>query len=116
MHTVFERFFDLLVSSSLLQLSLLSTQVHNLIRLDPFALFPREVSLKVLSYLDAFSLGMAVQVSKDWKSLADDDLLWRGMCVQHIERKCTKCESSLPLSSFRSLSLLQPPSFLLAES
>jgi F-box/WD-40 domain protein MET30 len=67
--------------------------VHNLIRLDPFALFPREVSLKVLSYLDAFSLGMAVQVSRDWKTLADDDLLWRGMCVQHIERKCTKCES-----------------------
>ncbi|KAL7409209.1 quinon protein alcohol dehydrogenase-like superfamily [Mrakia frigida] len=87
------------------QLSLLSTQVHNLIRLDPFALFPREVSLKVLSYLDAFSLGMAVQVSKDWKTLADDDLLWRGMCVQHIERKCTKCGWGLPLLERRRLRL-----------
>lgn len=74
------------------QLSMLSDQVHDLIRLDPFSVLPREVSLKVLSYLDAFSLGMAAQVSKDWRSLADDDILWRGMCVQHIERKCLRCE------------------------
>ncbi|CDZ96894.1 Cdc4 and related F-box and WD-40 proteins [Phaffia rhodozyma] len=87
------------------QLSLLSTQVQDLIRLDPFDLFPREVSLKVLSYLDAFSLGKAVQVSKHWRSLADDDFLWRGMCAQHIERKCTKCGWGLPLLERRRLRL-----------
>jgi F-box/WD-40 domain protein MET30 len=85
------------------QLSLLSEQVHHLIRLDPFDILPREISLKVLSHLDAFSLGKAAQVSSNWKSLADDDLLWRGMCVQHIERKCTKCGWGLPLLERRRL-------------
>lgn len=43
------------------------------------------------------SLGRAAQVSKSWKALADDDLLWRTMCEQHIERKCEKCGWGLPL-------------------
>lgn len=29
--------------------------------------------------------------------MADDDLLWRTMCEQHIERKCEKCGWGLPL-------------------
>lgn len=79
------------------QLSLLSTELSLAIRIDPFSLFPREVSLKVLRYLDAMSLGRAAQVSRTWKVLADDDLLWRNMCEQHIERKCEKCGWGLPL-------------------
>lgn len=67
------------------------------IRIDPFSLFPREVSLKVLRYLDAMSLGRAAQVSRIWRGLSDDDLLWRNMCEQHIERKCEKCGWGLPL-------------------
>ena len=66
-------------------------------RLDPLAVLPREVSLKVFGYLDAISLGRAAQVSKSWKGMADDDLLWRTMCEQHIERKCEKCGWGLPL-------------------
>lgn len=62
-------------------------------------MFPREVSLKVLGHLDAITLGRAAQVSKLWRSLADDDLLWRNMCEQHIERKCEKCGWGLPLLS-----------------
>ena len=50
-----------------------------------------------MGYLDAISLGRAAQVSKSWKALADDDLLWRTMCEQHIERKCEKCGWGLPL-------------------
>ena len=38
------------------QLSLLSSELAMAIRIDPFSLFPREVSLRVLSYLDAISL------------------------------------------------------------
>lgn len=79
------------------QLSFLSSELAMAIRIDPFTLFPREVSLRVLSYLDAFSLGHAAQVSHLWKSLADNDLLWRNMCEQHIERKCEKCGWGLPL-------------------
>lgn len=85
------------------QLSHLSEALSQIIRVDPFTLFPREVCLRVLGYLDAISLGKAAQVSKLWKNLADDDLLWRRMCGQHIERKCTKCGWGLPLLERRRL-------------
>lgn len=64
---------------------------------------PREVNLRILGYLDAISLGRAAQVSKSWKALADDDLLWRRMCGQHIDRKCEKCGWGLPLLERRRL-------------
>lgn len=65
-------------------------------RLDPLDVLPREVSLKVFGYLDAITLGRAAQVSRLWKGTADDDLLWRTMCEQHIEKKCAKCGWGLP--------------------
>ncbi|KAJ3742066.1 WD40-repeat-containing domain protein [Lentinula detonsa] len=79
------------------QLSLLTEQLAHLIRIDPFAVLPREISLKVLRYLDATSLCRAAQVTKKWKSLADDDILWRGICEQHIGQKCHKCGWGLPV-------------------
>ena len=79
------------------QLSLLTEQLGQLIRIDPFGVLPREVSLKVLAYLDATSLCRAAQVSKRWKALADDDILWRGICEQHIGQKCLKCGWGLPI-------------------
>ncbi|KAI0262881.1 WD40-repeat-containing domain protein [Gloeopeniophorella convolvens] len=79
------------------QLSLLTDQLSHLIRIDPLAIFPREVSLKVLTYLDATSLCRAAQVSRRWKGLADDDILWRGICEQHIGTKCKKCGWGLPV-------------------
>lgn len=85
------------------QLSHLSDSLNRIIRIDPFSLLPREVSLKILGYLDAFSLGRAAQVSRTWKALADDDLLWRRMCGQHIDRKCEKCGWGLPLLERRRL-------------
>jgi hypothetical protein len=54
------------------QLSLLAEQLGQLIRIDPFGVLPREVSLKVLAHPDATSLCRAAQVSKRWKALADD--------------------------------------------
>ncbi|KIY67692.1 WD40 repeat-like protein [Cylindrobasidium torrendii FP15055 ss-10] len=79
------------------QLSLLTEQLSQLIRIDPFAVLPREVSLKVAGYLDATSLCRAAQVSKRWRCLADDDVLWRGICEQHIGQRCKKCGWSLPV-------------------
>ncbi|EJD53375.1 WD40 repeat-like protein [Auricularia subglabra TFB-10046 SS5] len=79
------------------QLSLLSEQLINLIRLDPFSRFPREVSLKVLGHLDAISLGRAAQVNRHWRSLADDNVLWKSICEQHIDKQCRKCGWGLPL-------------------
>lgn len=79
------------------QLSLLSQELQNIIRLDPFTVFPSEISLRILGYLDAISLGRAAQVSRKWRGLADDDVLWKGICEQHIDKKCTKCGWGLPL-------------------
>ncbi|KAG5652948.1 hypothetical protein H0H81_002956 [Sphagnurus paluster] len=79
------------------QLSLLTEHLTHLIRIDPFACLPREVSLKILGYLDATSLCRAAQVTKHWKTLADDDILWRGICEQHIGQKCHKCGWGLPV-------------------
>lgn len=79
------------------QLSLLTEQLAHLIRIDPFSVLPREVGLKVLGYLDATSLCRAAQVTKRWKTLADDDILWRGICEQHIGQKCHKCGWGLPV-------------------
>ncbi|CUA74962.1 putative E3 ubiquitin ligase complex SCF subunit sconB [Rhizoctonia solani] len=79
------------------ELSILSEQLTTLIRIDPFLLLPREVCLKILGHLDAISLMNAAQVSRPWRALADDDVLWRMMCEQHIEKRCLKCGWGLPL-------------------
>ncbi|KAG8831834.1 hypothetical protein FRC18_005874 [Serendipita sp. 400] len=79
------------------QLSLLSNELQNIIRLDPFSVFPHEISLRILACLDAISLGRAAQVSRRWRGLADDDALWKGICEQHIDKKCNKCGWALPL-------------------
>ncbi|KAL3710578.1 hypothetical protein TMatcc_004374 [Talaromyces marneffei ATCC 18224] len=55
------------------------------------------ISSSILSYLDTASLCRAAQVSRGWKCLADDDVVWHRMCEQHIHRKCTKCGWGLPL-------------------
>ena len=78
------------------QLSLLADQLSHIIRIDPFSVLPHEVSLRVLAYLDATSLCRAAQVSKKWRRLADDNILWRGICEQHIGQKCRKCGWGLP--------------------
>ncbi|KAF4615217.1 hypothetical protein D9613_002803 [Agrocybe pediades] len=79
------------------QLSLLTEHLSHLIRIDPFAVLPREISLKILGYLDATSLCRAAQVTKRWKNLADDNLVWRSICEQHIGQKCHKCGWGLPI-------------------
>ncbi|KAF7796773.1 hypothetical protein EIP86_007956 [Pleurotus ostreatoroseus] len=91
------------------QLSLLSEQLSHLIRIDPFSVLPSEVSLKILGYLDATSLCRAAQVSKRWKRLADDDILWRGICEQHIGQKCRKCGWGLPILEKRRIPRFTSP-------
>jgi F-box/WD-40 domain protein MET30 len=97
------------------QLSLLSGQLAHLIRLDPFAALPREVALQVLACLDATSLCRAAQVSRAWRALADDDVLWRGICEQHIGQKCRKCGWGLPVLE-RRRTVFRIPSFAPSSS
>ena len=79
------------------QLSYLSANVRELIRIDFLSALPCELSFRVLCFLDTTSLCKAAQVSHKWRTLADDDVVWHRMCEQHIDRKCTKCGWGLPL-------------------
>ncbi|KAG6008611.1 hypothetical protein E4U21_004251 [Claviceps maximensis] len=79
------------------QLSTVSREVQEQLKIDFLATLPTELSYKILSHLDTVSLCKAAQVSRRWRSLADDDVVWHRMCEQHIDRKCTKCGWGLPL-------------------
>ena len=79
------------------QLSFIASSVRDLIKLDFISLLPTELAFKIFSYLDTTSLCKAAQVSRRWRTLADDDVVWHRMCEQHIARKCTKCGWGLPL-------------------
>ncbi|KAI7905857.1 quinon protein alcohol dehydrogenase-like superfamily [Cokeromyces recurvatus] len=87
----------ILASACTPQLSFIANTVKPLLCIDFTTIFPTEITKQIFSLLDATSLCSAAQVSKHWKSLADDDTLWHRMCEQHINRKCTKCGWGLPL-------------------
>ena len=78
------------------QLSFLANNLRELIRIDFLSALPSELGFKILCYLDTVSLCKAAQVSSRWRQLADDDIVWRTMCAQHIGQKCTKCGWGLP--------------------
>ncbi|KAF4119324.1 F-box and WD-40 domain protein MET30 [Geosmithia morbida] len=79
------------------QLSTVSREVHEQLKIDFLTALPPELSYKILCSLDTVSLCKAAQVSRRWRDLADDDVVWHRMCEQHIDRKCTKCGWGLPL-------------------
>ncbi|KAK3676929.1 hypothetical protein LTR78_003133 [Recurvomyces mirabilis] len=79
------------------QLSFISANVRDLIKIDFLGALPDELGFKILCFLDTTSLCKAAQVSQKWRTLADDDVVWHKMCEQHIDRKCTKCGWGLPL-------------------
>ena len=79
------------------QLSFISASVRDLIKIDFLSALPPELGFKILCSLDTTSLCKAAQVSRRWRELADDDVVWHKMCEQHIDRKCVKCGWGLPL-------------------
>src|SRR5271163_4467920 len=85
------------------QLSFISEEANQLLRVDFVGRLPSEISYKILSYLDAISLCKAAQVSRKWREMADDDIVWMKICQQHIDKKCTKCGWGLPLLERRRL-------------
>ena len=78
------------------QLSYISASVRDLLKIDFVSALPPEVSFKILCFLDTTSLCKAAQVSRRWRQVADDDVVWHRMCEQHIDRKCTRCGWGLP--------------------
>jgi F-box and WD-40 domain protein MET30 len=81
----------MLVQCDLTQLSFLAQSLSSMIRINFIAALPIELSFKVLSYLDAQSLCRTAQVSKLWRFLSDDDIIWQRMCEQHTDRRCIAC-------------------------
>lgn len=79
------------------QLSYVSARVRELLKIDFLTALPPELGLRTLGFLDARSLTQAAQVSRTWRNLADDDVIWHRMCEQHIDRKCNTCGWGLPL-------------------
>lgn len=79
------------------QLSFISASVRDLIKIDFLSVLPAEIGLRILTFLDPTSICKAAQVSRRWRQLADDDVVWHKMCEQHIDRKCTKCGWGLPM-------------------
>lgn len=79
------------------QLSTVSREVQEQLKIDFLTALPSELSYTILCHLDTVSLCKAAQVSRRWRHLADDDVVWHRMCEQHIDRKCTKCGWGLPL-------------------
>lgn len=75
----------------------MSSALVPLLRIDFIKNAPTEIAIRILQYLDGRSLCHAAQVSKAWKKVADDDIIWHRMCEQHIDKKCTKCGWGLPL-------------------
>ncbi|KAJ1569114.1 hypothetical protein HK096_004173 [Nowakowskiella sp. JEL0078] len=82
------------------ELSSLSFQVPNKLRFDFRRFLPEEIAFNTFAYLDARSLCRSAQVSKLWNKLANDDLVWKRMCEQHIAKKCHSCGIGLPNMSF----------------
>lgn len=85
------------------QLSIVSREIGEQLKIDFITALPVEISQKILCYLDTVSLCKAAQVSQRWRQLADDDQVWLHMCEQHVNKKCTACGWGLPLLERRKL-------------
>ncbi|CAN6649725.1 hypothetical protein TRVA0_024S00320 [Trichomonascus vanleenenianus] len=69
---------------------LASTQefIAPLLKKDPFEVLPREISFKILSYIDdPKTLARASQVSRLWYLILSDDLTWKELCKSHHFRR-----------------------------
>ncbi|KAL4893057.1 WD40-repeat-containing domain protein [Aspergillus ambiguus] len=66
------------------QLSFVSSYVAPRLRKDPFQVFPNELCLRVLSFIDdPKTLARASQVSWRWRELLNDDITWKNLCEKH---------------------------------
>ncbi|XP_071998720.1 F-box/WD repeat-containing protein 8 [Engystomops pustulosus] len=57
---------------------------------------PYEIALQIFQYLDRMELGRCAQVSKAWRALAEDEMLWYRMCQREgylTDRQVTACSS-----------------------
>ncbi|XP_050298570.1 F-box/WD repeat-containing protein 7 [Anthonomus grandis grandis] len=71
---------------------------------DFISLLPKELALKVLSFLEPRDLLRAAQTCHSWRILAEDNLLWREKCREAGVIGITKRLSSSPRSASKTVS------------
>ena len=59
---------------------------------DPLIVLPRDVALKILSYLDPVSLCECLRVSRHWSELAKETSLWKNLCTSSAVYKLSSAE------------------------
>ncbi|XP_006640378.2 F-box/WD repeat-containing protein 8 isoform X1 [Lepisosteus oculatus] len=66
--------------------TLLDQLIQDLNELNEIPFFdvelPYELALKIFQYLNRTELGRCAQVSKPWKALAEDEVLWYRLCMK----------------------------------
>ncbi|KAG9487801.1 hypothetical protein GDO78_007537 [Eleutherodactylus coqui] len=80
--------------------SLLEQLISDLNEINEIPFFdiqlPYEIALQIFQYLDRKELGRCAQVSKAWRALAEDEMLWYHICQREgylTDRQVTACSS-----------------------
>ncbi|TBU65261.1 WD40 repeat-like protein [Dichomitus squalens] len=74
--------FRILASLPRSSLAVLQHRIEPLLKLDIVGLLPTEVALEVFSYLPYQSLLTCALVCTRWRVLADDQSLWKSLCLE----------------------------------
>lgn len=78
-------------------LSAIQEHISPLLKKDPFAYLPNEISLRIISFIDdPKTLARASQVSRLWYLILSDDLTWKELCKTHHYRRLSAAVGSTP--------------------
>ncbi|KAI0647579.1 WD40 repeat-like protein [Trametes meyenii] len=87
--------YSILASLPRSSLAVLQARIAPLLKVDIVGLLPPEIALHVFSYLPYQSLLTCTVVSRKWRALADDQSLWKTLCLSR------KWEWRTPLQAFQ---------------
>lgn len=78
-------------------LSSIQEHISPMLKKDPFAYLPNEISLRIISFIDdPKTLARASQVSRLWYLILSDDLTWKELCKTHHYRRLSAAVSATP--------------------
>ncbi|KZT69832.1 WD40 repeat-like protein [Daedalea quercina L-15889] len=77
-----ELVFSMLASMPRASVAALQCRMASLLQFDVLGMLPDEIALHVLFFLPPEALFTCSLVSRRWRTLADDQLLWKGLCAE----------------------------------
>ncbi|KAI8647765.1 WD40-repeat-containing domain protein [Parasitella parasitica] len=96
--------FQLLKRSSTNTLQFVNSAIMPVLKNDFLSTLPLEISRRITSYLDAFSLCQASGVSRKWRSIIDaDHPSWKRLLLQDGYSLNDPLDCSFPITSFKHL-------------